>query len=149
MHQVAVLFQVYACRCRSDCPILPTSHTHVAPVPLLYRSQQVREYDVVDAVPYAVDFTWDKEGAPTTQTVFDKYSAFPSTKAITFMRSEPFTVAASYAEDPSLPASVPRQLGSYTIGPFTVSAKGVSGVWLVCRGEMGPNRLKGQRQPLV
>lgn len=134
----------------SDCSIPPTSPIHTAPVPLLYRSQQVREYDVVDAVPYAVDFTWDKEGAPTTQTVFDKYSAFPSTKAITFMRSEPFTVAASYAEDPSLPASVPRQLGSYTIGPFTVRATpGVAGVWLVWHGYMGVNRSKGQQQPRV
>jgi len=81
---------------------------------------KVREYEVVDACPYAINFTWDKDGAPVTQTVFERHSPFPATKAITFMRAEPFTVTASYATSEDLPASAPSTLGTYTIGPFQI-----------------------------
>ncbi len=61
-------------------------------------NSQVREFDVVDAVPFAVDFTWDKDGKPTTQRLFERNSPFPAAKMLTFVRSQPFSIAAVVPE---------------------------------------------------
>jgi heat shock protein 4 len=52
----------------------------------------VRDFGVEDAVPYTVEFSWEKDGAAVTQPLFEANSAFPTTKMLTFMRSEPFKV---------------------------------------------------------
>lgn len=83
---------------------------------------KVRDYDVIDAAPYPVQFTWDKDGAPASQVLFDKFNPIPSTKMLTFMRSAPFTITAQYAEDGDLPAAAPRKIGEVSVGPFSVPA---------------------------
>ncbi len=57
-------------------------------------SAQVREYEVIDSVPFKVDFRWEKDGKPAGQTLFERNSPFPAAKVITFLRAEPFTITA-------------------------------------------------------
>lgn len=59
---------------------------------------KVRDFGVEDACPYTVEFAWEKDGATVTQPLFERNSAFPTTKMLTFMRSQPFKVAASVPE---------------------------------------------------
>lgn len=59
---------------------------------------QVREFGVEDAVPYTVEFSWDKDGQLHKQPLFEAGSPFPTTKMLTFMRSEPFKVRHSHIQ---------------------------------------------------
>ncbi len=61
-----------------------------------------------------------------SQVLFERNSPYPTTKAITLMRAEPFTLEAYYPDQPQLPAGAERQLGKYTIGPFQVGARELS-----------------------
>ena len=48
---------------------------------------RVKEFSVEEAVPYSVNFTWEKEpGEPTTSTVFKRGDPIPSTKMLTFYK---------------------------------------------------------------
>ena len=65
--------------------------------------------------------TWDKDGGePVTQTLFERGAAFPATKSITFLRAAPFTIRLAYAEGAPLPEGQPREIGTYSVGPFKV-----------------------------
>jgi len=90
---------------------------------------KVREFDVQDAYPYNVCFTWDKPtdaagAAPETisSIVFPKNNVVPSTKMLTFYRSEAFNFEASYDEDDVLPAGLAgdSKIASCTVGPIQV-----------------------------
>lgn len=59
---------------------------------------QVREFDVVDACPYPVDFHWEKDGKPTSQRLFEKNSPLPAAKMLTLLRTQPFTITAVNGE---------------------------------------------------
>ncbi|EFJ49538.1 heat shock protein Hsp70E [Volvox carteri f. nagariensis] len=87
---------------------------------------KVREFEVVDAAPLPVCMSWEgKDGAAVTQVLFARGEAFPSSKMISFNRSQPFTVRAHYALDTPpelLPPAFDKNLGVYTIGPFQVPA---------------------------
>lgn len=75
---------------------------------------KVREFGVEDACPYSVEFRWDKEdGSAASQILFDKNSAFPATKMLTFMRKDPFKVSSFVLE-------LDSKIGEYVIGPFEV-----------------------------
>lgn len=76
---------------------------------------KVREFGVEDACPYGVEFRWDKEDGTggASQVLFEKNSYFPSTKMLTFMRSQPFKVSAWVPE-------LNSKIGDYEIGPFEV-----------------------------
>lgn len=81
---------------------------------------KVREYEVVDAVPYTVVFSWDKDGEAVDQKMFERGSTYPVTKMLTFLRHEPFSISANYQEDASLPSSTDRHIGTFQVGAFAV-----------------------------
>ena len=49
---------------------------------------------------------------------------------MTFMRSAPFDLQVVYNGDPRLPPTMPKQLGTYSVGPFTVRC---SPTWLAAQ----------------
>ncbi|PNW72223.1 hypothetical protein CHLRE_16g677000v5 [Chlamydomonas reinhardtii] len=85
---------------------------------------KVRDFEVIDSCPLSVCFSWEgKDGSTVTQTLFKRGEAFPSTKMISFNRAQPFSVRAHYDLDTPaqlLPPSFDKQLGVYSVGPFTV-----------------------------
>lgn len=54
------------------------------------------------------------------QVLFEKNSPFPTVKAMTFMRSAQFDLQVVYSGDTHLPPTMPKQLGTYSVGPFKV-----------------------------
>lgn len=81
---------------------------------------RVREFSVEEAVPYTVNFTWEKEpGQPTTSAVFKRGDSIPSTKMLTFYKSDKFSLSADYENDKTanLPAGSLAHIGDFTIGP--------------------------------
>eukprot|EP00951_Prasinocladus_malaysianus_P048553 scaffold659831_cov50-Prasinocladus_malaysianus.AAC.2 len=81
---------------------------------------RVREFNVEEAVPYTVNFTWEKEpGQTTTSPVFKRGNPIPSTKMLTFYKSEPFTLSADYDNDGTahLPNGSLTHIGDFSIGP--------------------------------
>ena len=91
---------------------------------------KVREFDVQDAYPYNVCFTWEKpaeaEGGSSPETissiVFPKNNVVPSTKMLTFYRSESFNFEASYGDGDVLPAGLAcdTKIAGCTVGPIQV-----------------------------
>ena len=47
---------------------------------------RVRDFEVVDIYPFGVEFTWEKDGQPHTQLLFDRNSTVPSAKLLTLFR---------------------------------------------------------------
>lgn len=84
---------------------------------------KVREFQVQDAFPYGVQFSWDREGEMVTSVVFERGSHVPSAKMLTFYRSEPFTLTAEYTPDSDIPSTAERAIGSWTIGPLSSSTQ--------------------------
>ncbi len=76
---------------------------------------QVREFEVIDAAPYAVEFRWDKDGEPASQLLFEKNSPFPSAKMLTFLRAAPFSVSAH-----TVTPEGGGKLGEYTVSGAAV-----------------------------
>jgi heat shock 70kDa protein 4 len=85
---------------------------------------KVREFQVRDAFPYGVQFSWDKEGETVVSVVFERGSHVPSAKMLTFYRTEPFELAAEYTPDSDLPSTDERFVGRWKIGPFSPPAAG-------------------------
>ncbi len=75
---------------------------------MLAECQQVRDFEVIDACPFPVDFRWEKDGKPTSQRLFERDSAFPAAKMLTFLRAAPFTVTAVNAD-------TDEKLGEYKV----------------------------------
>mmetsp|Transcript_35480 Transcript_35480/g.100452 ORF Transcript_35480/g.100452 Transcript_35480/m.100452 type:complete len:803 (+) Transcript_35480:247-2655(+) len=81
---------------------------------------RVREFSVEEAVPYTVNFTWEKEPGETTSTaVFKRGDTIPSTKMLTFYKAEPFAISADYDNDgtANLPEGSLTHIGDFTVGP--------------------------------
>lgn len=85
---------------------------------------KVREFQVQDAFPYGVQFSWEKEGETVTSVVFERGSHVPSAKMLTFYRSKPFELVAEYTPDSDIPSATERHIGKWKIGPFEPSADG-------------------------
>ncbi|KAK3268430.1 hypothetical protein CYMTET_23068 [Cymbomonas tetramitiformis] len=93
---------------------------------------KVREFEVQDAHPFPVSFSWkkaDDEGKITdeitTQTLFPKNHVLPSTKVMNLCRSAPFDMVCS-VEDPEtnlLPGMSP-ELGTFQVGPIPATKTG-------------------------
>ncbi len=81
---------------------------------------KVREFQVRDACPYGVQFSWEREGEAVTSVVFERGSSVPSAKMLTFFRAAPFEVEAAYTPESALPEGADRRIGSWKVGPFTV-----------------------------
>ncbi|KAI9301477.1 heat shock protein 70 family [Cunninghamella echinulata] len=81
---------------------------------------KVRDFRVSDVCSYPIKFKWekapeDKEEDETEIVVFDSNNNIPSTKLLTFNRSAPFVLEASYAEPERLPRGTNPWLGQFTI----------------------------------
>lgn len=78
---------------------------------------KVRDFDVQDAVPYSVQLHYEnKDGEPKTDIMFGANTPFPSKKAITLLKNEPFSVNLSYdPADARIPPHFNRALGKYTV----------------------------------
>mmetsp|Transcript_37740 Transcript_37740/g.84112 ORF Transcript_37740/g.84112 Transcript_37740/m.84112 type:complete len:814 (+) Transcript_37740:104-2545(+) len=74
---------------------------------------KVREFEVIDACPYTVEFRWDKDGEVAAQRLFERNAPFPSAKMLTFLRNQPFSISAHVLE-------TGQAIGEYQIGPFDV-----------------------------
>ena len=85
---------------------------------------KVREFQVQDAFPYGVQFSWDKDGEKITSTVFERGSHVPSAKMLTFYRSEPFELTAEYTPDSNIPSPEEKHIGKWTVGPFATPEGG-------------------------
>jgi len=106
---------------------------------LLSTRFRVKEFQVIDAVTYPVKLSWEggeassveetnEEGAEEegekaessgagSAVLFKKNEATPNAKKVTFRRSKPFTVEASYDEAalPDLPANITPTIRTFTI----------------------------------
>lgn len=85
---------------------------------------KVREFQVQDAFPYGVQFSWEKDGEPVTSVVFERGSHVPSAKMLTFYRNEPFTLRAEYTPDSDIPSTMDRAIGTWQVGPITPGPDG-------------------------
>ncbi|XP_054781449.1 heat shock 70 kDa protein 15-like [Prosopis cineraria] len=86
---------------------------------------KVREFQVNESFPFPISLSWkgsgpdQQESGPDNQmstVVFSKGNVIPSIKALTFYRSETFSVDVQYADMSELQA--PPKISTYTIGPF-------------------------------
>ncbi|KAK9833522.1 hypothetical protein WJX81_001116 [Elliptochloris bilobata] len=51
---------------------------------------RVRDFEVIDAFPFGIQFTWEKDGEPTTTVLFERNGPIPSAKMLTFFRRGPW-----------------------------------------------------------
>mmetsp|Transcript_5156 Transcript_5156/g.5955 ORF Transcript_5156/g.5955 Transcript_5156/m.5955 type:complete len:802 (-) Transcript_5156:760-3165(-) len=92
---------------------------------------KVREFEVVDAFPFSVDFTWKKAdeagkltGEDNTEVIFPKNNALPCTKVLTLVRSEPISMSAKVSDPSLLAPGVAADIGSFNIGPLPPTKTG-------------------------
>lgn len=83
---------------------------------------KVREFQVQDAFPYGVQFSWEKDGETQTSVVFERGSHVPSAKMLTFYRAGAFEITAEYTPDSDIPPTADRKIGTWKIGPFSLPA---------------------------
>ncbi|ORX61743.1 heat shock protein 70 [Hesseltinella vesiculosa] len=78
---------------------------------------KVRDFRVNDIASYPVKVQWPKtpEDEDTEIVAFDVNNSIPSTKILTFHRSEPFTLEAVYAQPDLLPRGTNPWIGQYTV----------------------------------
>ncbi|KAF9139067.1 adenyl-nucleotide exchange factor sse1, partial [Linnemannia schmuckeri] len=78
---------------------------------------KVREFTVQDITNYPIKMTWQPtpEEEETELVVFNKNNTIPSTKILTFYRSEPFDLEAQYAEPEMIPAGINPWVGRFSI----------------------------------
>ena len=89
-----------------------------------------REFDVQDASCFPVAFSWASEGPDdgseggSNTEVFTVNNSLPSTKMLTFFRSNSFDIAAAYSKPDLLPVGSTLNLGKFTVGPVPPSKSG-------------------------
>ncbi|KAJ2961647.1 hypothetical protein NQZ79_g3196 [Umbelopsis isabellina] len=78
---------------------------------------KVREFRVHDVLQYPIKMSWEAtpEEEETEITVFDKNNSIPSTKILTFHRSQPFDLEASYANPEEIPTGINPWVGRFSI----------------------------------
>jgi heat shock 70kDa protein 4 len=72
---------------------------------------QVRNFDVKDTFPFRVNIHWEKDDGAATSQLFGATEkdgmlvpqSYPCVKSVAFMKTEPFTVTASYSDDSKTP----------------------------------------------
>ncbi|KAF9432725.1 adenyl-nucleotide exchange factor sse1 [Entomortierella beljakovae] len=84
---------------------------------ILSPSFKVREFSVQDITSYPIKMTWQPtpEEEETELVVFNKNNSIPSTKILTFYRSEPFDLEAQYAEPENIPAGINPWIARFSI----------------------------------
>ncbi|KAK9830242.1 hypothetical protein WJX72_010520 [[Myrmecia] bisecta] len=78
---------------------------------------RVRDFEVIDSFPFGTEFTWEKDGEPTTTVLFERNGPIPSAKMLTFFRNSEFTLSARYTNDSEIPEGFDRHVGTFVIGP--------------------------------
>lgn len=92
---------------------------------MLSPAVRVREFSVTDIQPYALKLTWDRsQGEEGEMEVFGHNHAVPFSKMLTFYRSSPFTITASYSTPP--PSYPQAQIGVFSIKNIKPTAEGQS-----------------------
>lgn len=81
---------------------------------------KVRDFSTVDCQLFPIKFQWeasaDADPSEGTELVaFPKGNAIPSTKVLSFARSQPFDLEALYAEPQELPGKVNPWVAKYTV----------------------------------
>ncbi|KAI8384690.1 heat shock protein 70 family [Radiomyces spectabilis] len=78
---------------------------------------KVRDFRVHDICSYPIKLQWaaTPEEEETEIVVFDRNNSIPSTKILTFHRSEPFTLEAFYAHPEELPRGIKPWIGQFNI----------------------------------
>jgi len=81
---------------------------------------KVREYSITDLNPYPIKVSWKslKSGAVATADdnveIFGKNNQVPSSKHVTFNRTEGFVLTAEYSQPELIPKGTPVQIASFT-----------------------------------
>ncbi|BGP10390.1 Heat shock protein hsp88 [Rhodotorula toruloides] len=81
---------------------------------------KVREFTTTDAQLFPIKFVWEASAdAPADEgteiVAFDVGNAIPSTKILSFARTEPFELEARYAKPELLPGGINPFIGKYTV----------------------------------
>lgn len=78
---------------------------------------KVRDFRVNDICSYPIKLQWapTPEEEDTEIVVFDRKNAIPSTKILTFQRSQPFTLEAYYVYPEELPRGINPWIGQFNI----------------------------------
>ncbi|BGP34378.1 adenyl-nucleotide exchange factor sse1 [Rhodotorula toruloides] len=81
---------------------------------------KVREFTTTDAQLFPIKFVWEASAdAPADEgteiVAFDVGNAIPSTKILSFARTEPFELEARYANPERLPGGINPFIGKYTV----------------------------------
>ncbi|KAL3152123.1 hypothetical protein ABBQ32_001221 [Trebouxia sp. C0010 RCD-2024] len=85
---------------------------------------RVRDFEVIDSYPFGVEITWEKDGAPHTETLFKRAGPIPSSKMLTFFREQQFELQARYTSDSPVPESFGLDIGRFVVGPPKPSSSG-------------------------
>lgn len=90
---------------------------------------KVREFNTFDAQLFPIELSWEASADAaadegTKILAFDVGNAIPSTKVLSFTRSEPFELEAKYANPSELPGGVNSWIGKYTVKGVKPSAEG-------------------------
>ncbi|GAA5836620.1 hypothetical protein JCM3766R1_006972 [Sporobolomyces carnicolor] len=90
---------------------------------------KVREFNTFDAQLFPIELSWEASADAaadegTKILAFDTGNAIPSTKVLSFTRSEPFELEAKYAQPEQLPGGINPWIGKYTVKGFKPSAEG-------------------------
>lgn len=92
---------------------------------MLSPAVRVREFSVTDIQPYPLKLTWDAtQGEEGEMEVFGHNHAVPFSKMLTFYRSSPFTLTASYSLPP--PCYPQTRIGTFTIKNIKATPEGES-----------------------
>jgi len=46
----------------------------------------VRDFEVIDAFPFGIQFSWERDGEQTTTVLFERNGPIPAAKMLTFFR---------------------------------------------------------------
>ncbi|XP_014473842.1 PREDICTED: 97 kDa heat shock protein isoform X2 [Dinoponera quadriceps] len=92
---------------------------------MLSPAVRVREFSVTDIQPYPLKLTWDAtQGEEGEMEVFGHNHAVPFSKMLTFYRTSPFVLTASYSLPP--PYYPQTRIGTFTIKNIRATPEGES-----------------------
>ncbi|XP_075055056.1 heat shock protein 105 kDa [Mixophyes fleayi] len=86
---------------------------------------KVREFSVIDVVPYPISLKWSTEAdeAEGIHEVFSKNHAAPFSKVLTFYRKNPFQLEAFYSDPATVPYPEPK-IGQFVVQNISASKDG-------------------------
>ena len=87
---------------------------------------RVREFEVQDSFPFPISVAWKSDDdSDKTMELFERNNLVPSTKLMTFFKSDKFDIEASYADAQGLLSpGANLKVGKFSIGPLPKLPKG-------------------------